>query len=107
MTDVGGPSPLIIPGQVVLDRLRKQAEQASRLHSSVVTASVPASRFLLWLPLMIECDLKANKPFLCPLPPFLVRVYHRNRNLTTTYAFEKSVQADVQLGDPYCSSQGD
>jgi hypothetical protein len=47
--DWGGPSPLWVgpfPGLVVLGSIRKQAEQASKQHSSMVSASAPASRFL-------------------------------------------------------------
>jgi hypothetical protein len=35
-----------IPGLVVLGSIRKQAEQASKQHLSMASASAPASRFL-------------------------------------------------------------
>ena len=38
-----------IPGLVVLGSLRKQAEQASRQHPSMASASAPACRILFCL----------------------------------------------------------
>lgn len=85
-----------IPGQVVLDGVRKQEnrrspeEQASMQHSSMASASVSTSRFLPclipcpWLPLVMGWDLRivsAHKLFL--LQVVLILVFHdSNRNLT-------------------------
>ena len=52
-----------LPGLVVLGCVRKQAEQARG--ATGASASVPASRFLPWLPSVMECNLDlTSNPFL-------------------------------------------
>lgn len=66
-----------ITGQVVLDGLRKQIQQASKQHSSVlVAASSSVPRVPPWLPLVMACDL---------------RVRRRNKSLSSQAAFAHGI----------------
>lgn len=54
-------------------------EKANKHWSSLASSSVPASRFLLWLPSEMVCDLRVTRPF--PLQGVLGIVFHHsNRN---------------------------
>lgn len=56
MNVVGGANTLWChPGLVVLGIIGKQVEQASKQHSSLASASAPASIFLPWLPSLMDC----------------------------------------------------
>lgn len=66
MIDVGGPSPLWMG--LPLRCIKMQAEWATRRqHCSISSASSSCLDFLLWLPLMMECDCKPDKLFLLVL----------------------------------------
>lgn len=86
-----------IPGQVVLEWIRKRIEKAIKNHSSLASASGSASRFLSLLSSVVDCNLwnKIN-PFLNWL--LLAKgVYHRNQNLRTQGQCSRSSEPQFEV----------
>lgn len=61
---------------------RLACEQASKSHSSMVSAPVPASRLLPWLPFLLASDWDTQTKMNLFLPMSLLDIlfYHSNRN---------------------------
>ena len=65
----------VIPGLVVLGSIREQAEQVSKQHPSMASASAPASKFLPSVPGLTSCGDEQQSGSVSYISPFLSNLF--------------------------------